>query len=277
MVRIDFAAPTANILIVDDNKVNRQVAGELMKLFGIDADMAESGQDAIDKIEKHLKIYDVVFMDHMMPFMDGVEATRNIRMLDGDYPKKLPIIALTANAINGVQQQFLKAGMNDYLAKPIKLEQLHDVLHKWIPSHKQFAPGTTREDALHNQQLDYSKMTKDEILESLEGVDIITGIKNCAGSKDVYYDLLQTYSTSNLANVLNMYFEKEDVANYAVTAHSIKGASRNIGAHDIADKAYSLERAGERGDIHFIWDHHDELIDEYTALLNKLRKIFFGT
>ncbi|HAL03409.1 MAG TPA: hypothetical protein DCP07_08620 [Lachnospiraceae bacterium] len=274
--RIDFSAPSANVLIVDDNKVNRQVAGELCKLFGIEADMAESGQDAIDKVERHLKNYDLIFMDHMMPFMDGVEATKIIRNLEGDYPKKLPIIALTANAVNGAHKQFLNSGMNDYLAKPIKIQQLNDMLRKWIPAKKLFAPGTTLAD-IAKEEPDYSLMTKEEILESLEGIDIITGIKNCAGSKDVYYDLLQTYATSNLATTLTRYFEAEDLANYAVTAHSIKGASKNIGAHDIADKAYSLERAGERGDIHYIWDNHDELIEEYTALLKKLRKIFFNT
>ena len=274
--RIDFSAPSANVLIVDDNKVNRQVAGELCKLFGIEADMAESGQDAIDKVERHLKNYDLIFMDHMMPFMDGVEATKIIRNLEGDYPKKLPIIALTANAVNGAHKQFLNSGMNDYLAKPIKIQQLNDMLRKWIPAKKLFAPGTTLAD-IAKEEPDYSLMTKEEILESLEGIDIITGIKNCAGSKDVYYDLLQTYATSNLATTLTRYFEAEDLANYAVTAHSIKGASKNIGAHDIADKAYSLERAGERGDIHYIWDNHDELIEDYTALLKKLRKIFFNT
>jgi HPt (histidine-containing phosphotransfer) domain-containing protein len=166
--------------------------------------------------------------------------------------------------------------MNDYLAKPIKIQQLNDMLRKWIPAKKLFAPGTTLAD-IAKEEPDYSLMTKEEILESLEGIDIITGIKNCAGSKDVYYDLLQTYATSNLATTLTRYFEAEDLANYAVTAHSIKGASKNIGAHDIADKAYSLERAGERGDIHYIWDNHDELIEDYTALLKKLRKIFFNT
>ncbi len=275
--QIPFIAPKAKVLIVDDNKVNRQVARELMKLFGFDAYLAESGQEAIDKVEKNLISYDIVFMDHMMPFMDGVEATRQIRSLPSEYAKRVPIVALTANAIQGVEKQFLDAGMSDYLPKPIRIEHLAMVLKRWIPRSKQFAPNLTAEQiAVLEQNVDYHTLTKEEILDRLDGVDTSAGIKNCAGSIDVYFDLLRTYSTSNLAHNLDQFFEKEDLANYAVTAHSIKGASRNIGAHDIADKAYSLERAGNRGDITYIWDNHQDLVDEYTALIKLLKKIFFG-
>ncbi len=278
--QIDFIAPTAKVLIVDDNKVNRKVAWELMKLFGFEATLAESGEEAIDRVKKHLVTYDLIFMDHMMPFMDGVEATQNIRQLSGEYAQKVPIVALTANAINGVEQQFIDAGMNDYIAKPIKVEELQKILRKWIPRHKQFPIGTSLEEIedIGKKQAarDWQMMSPDMILEQLDGIDTETGIKNCAGSQSAYFEVLQTFAASNLANVLNTYFEKEDLENYSVTAHSIKGACKNIGAHDIADKAYSLERAGKRGDITFIWDHHEEMVEEYVAMIKMLKKIFFG-
>lgn len=278
--QIDFIVPTAKVLIVDDNKVNRQVAWELMKLFGFEAALAESGKEAIDRVQKHLITYDLIFMDHMMPFMDGVEATQNIRQLPGEYAQKVPIVALTANAINGVEQQFIDAGMNDYIAKPIKIEELQKILRKWIPRHKQFPIGTSLEEIedISNKQAqrDWKQTSPDMILERLDGIDTETGINNCAGSRSAYFEVLQTFAASNLANVLNTYFENEDLDNYAVTAHSIKGACKNIGAHDIADKAYSLERAGKRGDIAFIWDHHEEMVEEYTAMIRMLKKIFFG-
>ena len=278
--RVDFIIPTAKVLVVDDNKVNRLVALELMKLFGVEASLAESGEEAIDRVKKRLVSYDIIFMDHMMPFMDGVEATQVIRELQCDYAKKVPIIALTANAIKGVEQQFIDAGMNDYLAKPIKIEQLASILRKWIPKSKQFPVGTTMEEIEEQnkkeQELEWKERSPEQILEQLDGIDCETGIKNCAGSQSAYFEVLQTFAASNLANVLNSYFEKEDLENYAVTAHSIKGACQNIGAHDIADKAYSLERAGKRGDITFIWDHHDEMVEEYVAMIKMLKKIFFG-
>lgn len=274
---ISFTAPQAKVLIVDDNKVNRQVAQELMKLFGFEAYLAESGQEAIDRVEKHTITFDVIFMDHMMPFMDGVETAKQIRMLPSDYAKTVPIIALSANAIKGVEKQFFENGMNDYISKPIRLDQLNDLLYKWLPQTKIFPVGTSEEEIKKIQDnLDYSHMTREELMEHMEGIDVETGIKNCAGNVDVFFDLLQTYASSNMANILNDYFEKEDMENYAVTAHSIKGASKNIGAHDIADKAYSLERAGNRKDINYIWDNHEEFVTEYAGMVRMLKHMFFG-
>ena len=273
---IPFIAPKAKVLIVDDNKVNLQVANELMKLFGFEATQVESGQEAIDRVEKHLVSYDIIFMDHMMPFMDGIEATTIIRNLDSEYARTVPIVALTANAIKGVAQQFIDAGMNDYISKPIRIEHLSEVLKRWIPINKQFPVGTSMEEINEKEKkIDFSLMTGEEVLECIDGVDTKTGVSNCAGSVGVYLDILRTYATSNLATVLNEYYNKEDLANYGVVVHSIKGASKNIGAHDIADKAYSLERAAKRGDINFIWDNHQELVDEYSALIRLLKQIFF--
>ncbi len=275
---IPFIAPKAKVMIVDDNKVNLQVAKELMKLFGFEATLVESGQEAIDKVDRHLVTYDLIFMDHMMPFMDGVEATKQIRAMQDDYAKRVPIVALTANAIKGVEEQFEEAGMNDYLSKPIKLDALAKILSKWIPLAKQFSPDTSIDEIeLKDSKIDYEFMNREEILECLEGVDTKTGIKNCAGSINVYFDLLQTFAASNMADTINKYYESEDLENYCVTVHAIKGAAKNIAAHDIADKAYSLERAAKRGDVHYIWDNHDELIKEYTDLVKLLKQIFFGT
>ena len=275
--RPDFIAPKAKVLIVDDNKVNRQVAQELLKLFGIEASMAESGQEAIDKVTKNLVSYDLIFMDHMMPYMDGVEATRKIRLLNNNYARKVPIVALTANAIKGVEQQFLAAGMNDYLPKPIRIEVLGDILKRWLPQDKMFAPGTTIEEIEAQESArPWISLSDEQKLARLDGIDTQTGIKNCAGNVNAYFELLRTYSGSNLATLLQQFYECEDMENYAITAHSIKGASLSVGATDVADKAYSLERAGKRGDINFIWDHHEDLLEEYTRITAMLRKNFQG-
>lgn len=272
----DFVAPKAKVLIVDDNKVNRQVAQELMKLFGFEAHLAESGREAIDLVSRHLVSYDIIFMDHMMPYMDGAEATENIRQLEGNYAKNVPIIALTANAIKGVDKQLLKSGMNDYIAKPIKIDQLSAILRKWLPASKIFPAGTTLEEVERREaQVPWNKLPQEELLERFEGIDTTTGIRNCAGNIDGYIELLKTYASSNLINLLNDFYEKEDMDNYAVTAHSIKGASQSVGALDVADMAYGLERAAKRGDITYIWDHHEEMTTTYSNILSMLRKIFY--
>jgi CheY-like chemotaxis protein/anti-sigma regulatory factor (Ser/Thr protein kinase) len=128
------SAGDAKVLVVDDNTINRKVALAFLKKHKIDADSATSGKEAVDMVSRNS--YDLVFMDHMMPEMDGLEAARKIRALDGGRLKSLPIVALTANAINGASEEFKEAGMNDCLFKPLIEAQLNDALNKWLPAEK---------------------------------------------------------------------------------------------------------------------------------------------
>ncbi|MCH5262130.1 MAG: response regulator [Lachnospiraceae bacterium] len=129
---IDFCAPDAKVLVVDDNKVNLRVAAGLLKKFGIVPDTVDNGQDSIDIIRGQSQ-YDLVFMDHMMPEMDGIEAVQKIRSIGTQYTDQLPIVALSANAVKGMEEQFLAGGMNDFLPKPIELAMLGAILKKWLP------------------------------------------------------------------------------------------------------------------------------------------------
>ena len=126
-------APDAGVLIVDDNDFNLKVARGLFKLFGIDANTASSGFEAIDLVGANA--YDIVFMDHMMPEMDGVETAGKIRKMGRKY-RKLPIVALTANAVQGAKEMFLSNGFNDYIPKPIDVQELSGILRKWLPPGK---------------------------------------------------------------------------------------------------------------------------------------------
>ncbi|MCR5250237.1 MAG: response regulator [Lachnospiraceae bacterium] len=273
--RPDFIAPKARVLIVDDNKVNRQVAQELMRIFGINAAQAESGREVIDKVSQQLVRYDLIFMDHMMPFMDGMEATRLIRQMNNEYAARVPIVALTANAIKGVEEQFLAVGMNDYLPKPIRVEQLAVMLKKWLPREKLFPAGTPIEEVERREAaLSMQNLTPEQMLDRLDGIDTNTGVRNCAGNVKAYIELLRTYASSNLPNLLQDFYEKEDMQNYAVIAHSIKGGSLSVGALDVAEKAYALERAGKREDLNYIWDHHEEMLEEYNEILEMLKRYF---
>ena len=129
---VDFAAPDAKVLVVDDNKVNLRVAAGLLKKFGIVPDLVDNGQDSVDIIRGQTH-YDLVFMDHMMPGMDGIEATGLIRAIGTPYADNLPVIALSANAVKGMEKEFLEGGMNDFLPKPIDLAMLGVLLRKWLP------------------------------------------------------------------------------------------------------------------------------------------------
>ncbi len=271
---ITFKAPNARVMIVDDNKVNLVVACELMKRFGFEATTIDNGAEALNRIEEHLLTYDIIFMDHMMPFMDGVETTEKIRALDSQYAKEIPIIALTANAIKGVEKQFKEAGMNDYLPKPIHVNQLNDILKKWLPIDKQIRIVDGKEmPAMKNPDGNKSGRERDEeMLLSLKGVNAETGIRNCGGNLNVYIRVLQTFSASNLSSGLEKYFDEADWKNYGVIAHSIKGACRNIGADKLADKAYELELAGKEENASFIQSTHEEFVTEYRELISLITK-----
>ena len=271
--KISFKAPTARVMIVDDNKVNLLVAYEIMKRFGFEATTIDNGSEAINRIEEHIVTYDMIFMDHMMPFMDGVETTEKIRALDSQYAREIPIVALTANAIKGVEKQFKDAGMNDYLSKPIHIDQLNDILKRWLPLEKQIRIVDGEEMKSMQQTVVKTKeQIEEDILFSLKGVNVETGIRNCGGSRGVYIRILQTFSSSNLALGLENYYEAYDWNNYEVIAHSIKGACRNIGAEEIADKAYQLELAGKRSDDAYIKANHRDFINEYKELISSITK-----
>ncbi len=260
--KVTFMAPTARVMIVDDNKVNLQVAFELMKRFGFEATLVDNGMEAINKIDEHLIDYDVIFMDHMMPFLDGVEAAKKIRALDTPYARDIPIIALTANAIKGVEKQFKEAGMNDYVFKPIHIERLNEVLSKWIPFDKQIRKLSTGSkndiysEAQNGRLQGATGPISFDITDNLPGVDVEDGLRNCAGNKGVYIRVLQTFASSNLLASLEKFYQAGDWANYAVIAHSIKGACNNIGAKKVGEIAYEMEKAGKAGDKEFIDRHH---------------------
>ena len=271
--KISFKAPTARVMIVDDNKVNLLVAFEIMKRFGFEATTIDNGSEAFNRIDEHLVTYDMIFMDHMMPFMDGVETTMKIRALDSQYAKEIPIIALTANAIKGVEKQFKDAGMNDYLSKPIHVDQLNDILKRWLPLEKQIRVVDGEEmKPVPSSEAKTKEQREEDLLFSLKGINIENGIRNCGGNRNVYIQILRTFSSSNLAAGLESYYEAEDWHNYEVIAHSVKGACRNIGAEDIADKAYKLELAGKKADAAFIRANHKEFLDEYKELISSITK-----
>ena len=136
---VRFIAPKARVLIVDDNIINLKVAAGLMRPYGMQILTADSGRAAISMLRS--KDIDIVFMDHMMPEMDGVEVTKEIRSMDDRYYKNVPIIALTANAVNGVRDMYIEAGFDDFIAKPIELSALDRVLKMWLPKELMTVPN----------------------------------------------------------------------------------------------------------------------------------------
>ena len=131
-----FRAPEGKILVVDDNAVNLKVAQGLLRTFGLTVDTCKSGRECLD-ILRTSKIYDIIFMDHMMPELDGIETLNLIRSDPDEYMQNVPVVALTANVMSGVREMFISEGFNDYVPKPIDMTWVNTILRKYLPRDKQ--------------------------------------------------------------------------------------------------------------------------------------------
>ena len=258
---IRFSAPKARILIVDDNPINLKVAAGLMRPYHMQVITADSAKAAISLLRS--KDFHLVFMDHMMPETDGVEATQIIRSMNGDYYKKLPIIALTANAVNGARETFLKAGMNDFIAKPIELSALDRVLKTWLPKELIKAP-TEGEFSIEEKRKNVSKTA-----EKSELFDPETGVFYTGGDEEAYLDILGMYvekSNSKQKYIQQLYDEKS-WKNYVIEVHALKSTSLTIGSKPLSELAKELELAGKSGNYRLIEEKHDSMMELYVKVV----------
>ncbi len=251
----DFIAPDAEILIVDDNQVNLTVAEGLLEPLKMNIDTALSGKEAIDKISRYH--YDIVLMDHMMPELDGVETTRIIRRFHQEY-NDVPIIALTANAVEGTKEMFCQEGMNDFVAKPIELRILVSKMRQWLPIEK-----IQKVYKVGNMQK--AEETADIVVGDL---DVPYALK-FLGNESLFWSVLKVYyrTIEKKAKLIKMLEEEEDWTNYTVEVHALKSSSKQIGAIALSDKAAALEKAGNARDSLFIHHNTDEMLQKYTGYL----------
>jgi signal transduction histidine kinase/CheY-like chemotaxis protein len=258
---LGFRAPGAKVLVVDDIYTNLTVAKGLLKPFDMQVDLAASGEEAIELARKNR--YDIIFMDHMMPKMDGLEASNIIREMGtssstGDYYKNLPIIALTANAMSGTKEMFIKNGLNDYLAKPIETPKLNAILDRWIPDDKKVYAVADKPD--------------DTAPFEIEGVDTTAGLRFAGGSLNNYVSTLTAYlydgriKKDELENTV----KNGDWQLFTTYAHALKSASACIGAEDLSEKARELEMAGRKGDADFININYPIFLKQMFITLDKI-------
>lgn len=263
-----FVAPDARVLIVDDNPMNLRVMEGLLRPYQIQVITAESGKEALQKIEG--RNFDFVLMDHMMPGMDGVETLHRIRQKSDPYFKTVPVIALTANAIGGAREMFLAEGFTDFVAKPVETSVLERVLYRHIPKNKQLKASDAVETARQKKtpEIKESSRTASEI--SLEGIDVSMGMGFCGGNIDDYTEVVRVYHKSGkikLVEIRKAYGEK-DWKTYTIHAHSIKSMSMGIGAAFLSDIAKELEAAGKEEREDYINAHNGEMLVEYERVLN---------
>jgi CheY-like chemotaxis protein len=260
--RIRITAPDAKALIVDDIATNLRVAAELMAPYGLKIDTCLSGARAIEMV-KHNK-YDIVFMDHMMPEMDGIAAAGAIRALgDGNaYYRSLPIIMLTANAVAGQREMFLENGIDDFLPKPIEVRHLNDILEKWIPKAKQKKSSSP---VLWDFEEDRSLL-------SINGVNARTGLRNAGDSLKAYKKVLAVFVADADERIpqIEAALSESNLGLYTTLVHAIKGASRSIGADYVGELAAELEEAGHAENMVMIREKTGVFLEKLQILRDSI-------
>ena len=260
----EFVAPDAEILIVDDNAINLTVAEGLLKPLEMKIDTASSGKEAVDMISA--KRYDIIFMDHMMPDLDGVETTHIIRRFYKDYDD-VPIIALTANAINGTKEMFLSEGMNDFVAKPIEMRTMTSKLYRWLPQEKIHK--------LYKKEEEKAEEKEQPMVIEIEGLDTEAAMKMLGGEK-LFWAVLKDYYhvIEKKAALIKSLEEQEDVHRYTIEVHALKSASKQIGALSLSEKAANMEQAGNSNNIQLIHQCTDEMLEQYRSYIDILQPFF---
>ena len=276
--------PGLRVLVTDDNEMNLKVAANLLQFFSVYPVLCTSGQETIDLCAKEK--YDIIFLDHMMPKMDGIECLEILK--ERDLIGDATVIALTANAVVGAKEQFLEAGFDDYLSKPILLDDLEEMLRKHVPESAIVnAPDNKKEQTAAPQKEDEfevmefnpvddsasvgeSELTIDKARAA--GLNVEEGISFAAGDEGFYLEILRDYAkeAETKCSKLDAFAKSKDWKNYNILVHSMKSASKTVGAFDLTEKARKLEEAAGNQDADYVLTNHEELVSEYRSLAKRL-------
>jgi len=262
----------ARVLIVDDVVTNLDVARGLMKPYNMQIDCVTSGQEAIEAILDKRVRYNAIFMDHMMPGMDGIEATRLIREINTDYAKNIPIIALTANAIVGNEEMFLEKGFQAFISKPIEIAHLDAVIREWVRDKDQedLYQRTSGDDRpVYEDDKDWQALEK-----GVPGLNIEKGLARFYNDKSAYAEVLRSYSKNTpLLLEASQKITKNNISEYITVIHGIRGSSGSICAEETAAMAEELEKAALAGDYDYVNANNANLVEKALKLISDISEM----
>ena len=289
-----ISAPDAKVLVVDDNEFNLRVAAGLLGLFGINAETSESGKNAVKMVLE--KEYDIVFMDHMMPEMDGIEAASAIRAWEKEQQetksvsfaedkthglpaadrysrKQIPIIALTANAVYGAKEMFLANGFNGFLSKPIEMPALKKILVEWLPFEKVKHIIKTAADGKEEQDGFWLAIS------NIEEIDTEIGLHRMDGHKDMYRKYLKLFyeKLKESCDKMTLYMKKGDIENFSIAVHALKSSLASIGAANLSNIALRLETSSKNIDNNYYNYEFPGFLKRLTHLQEQLSDVFPST
>ncbi len=273
--------PGVKVLVVDDEPMNLMVAEGIFKGYEMQVTTAESGKRAIELCQT--EDFDVIFLDHMMPEMDGVETLKLLRKLPSESGKTLTVVAFTANAVSGAREMFRREGFDDFVSKPVEDMELERVLRRVLPkSSIIFVNDQERREALARMGMSedaYDETTgklSDELkIARLEatGIQAQVGLNYCRGDVPFYEELLSAFvqDYQRRADEINGYLSGEDIENYHIRVHALKSSAKMIGANHFSELAKTMEEAAKNTDIAYIKSHHEALLEEYEEVVKNIK------
>lgn len=265
-----FIAPMGRILIVDDNAMNLAVAQGLLKGTRLQIDVAASGEECLELIKR--KTYHLICMDHMMPVMDGVQTLHAIRALEGNPSRDIPVIALTANAVAGARELYLKEGFQDYLTKPIDADKFENMLIEYLPDNVVYLTNNREvSDEFEPQNAEEFDIRESQLY--LMGFNLRNGLRYMGGDKTLYGKVLHDFHSilQEKETALKDFLQKGDMPSYTIIVHSLKGNARSVGADDLADEAFELEKMAKAGQLEDVTVRSPILFSMMKNMRNSLR------
>jgi signal transduction histidine kinase/DNA-binding response OmpR family regulator len=271
--------PYGKVLVVDDLETNLDVMRGLLLPYGLQVDMVLTGREAVERVRTEEVRYDLVFMDHMMPEMDGIEVVRIIRNEIGSpYARQLAIIALTANAVSGSKEMFLSSGFNDFISKPVDINRLDMVLNQWIRN-KQSEPAPREAESMRRLESrgSFGRADGEEAWltdHPVEGIDFRAALALYGNSEAAYMPILKSFVTHTppLLEKMDAHLGSS-LPDYAIEAHGLKGTCNAICAQGTADLARELEFAAKEGNLELVRRKHGELCEKVIELTERLRAL----
>lgn len=266
-----FQAPQAQILVVDDTQMNLTVIKSLLKQTKIQIITAESGKETLDLVTK--QHFDVIFLDHRMPEMDGIETFEAMKVLPDNLNKDVPVIALTANAISGAREEYMEHGFTDYISKPVNGIQLEQMLLHYLPVEKILSVSINNGE--DNYKPEFAKVVpSDSSFHKLKGVDLEVGINNC-GDVETYENVVTDFynSIDRNADAIEGYLRENDIRNFTVLVHALKSSARLIGALELSEMALNLEDLGNNEKCEEINKLTPKLLEYYRSYKDNLSAI----
>lgn len=268
-----FTAPDARVLVVDDNDLNLSVAKSLMKQTKVQVTTCTSGAQCLQQMQ--LVHYDLIFLDHMMPEMDGIETLHRAKQMKHNLCAGTPIVVLTANAIQGMRERYIAAGFDDYLSKPIGSRELENLMMNLLPEDKIAARWNPNLGIMQTPDGEIMAAEEEDTAGQPLKVDVKLGLKYCAGMMDVYVDIAKMYIEEGPEKLVELqkFFDQKDWKNYAIAVHALKSTSLTVGAEPLSELAQEQETAAKEQQTEDLEERHYPLMEDYRGVLQEIQRI----